>query len=151
MGLVSSRHVRSSRIRDQTCVSCIAKRILNHWSPSEAWPLFEQLPGSGPAWWYLEEDPPCQSDLVGMGWAGCWGKAFIGGIWGFPDDSVGQESTCDVRRDAGDSGSIPGLGRSPGQGNGNPFYYSCLKNPMDRGAWWATVEKVAKSWTCLSN
>ena len=88
---------------------------------------------------------------LAWGWAGCWGKAFIGGIWGFPDDSVGQESTCDVRRDAGDSGSIPGLGRSPGQGNGNPFYYSCLKNPMDRGAWWATVHEVAANWTRLSN
>ena len=40
---------------------------------------------------------------------------------------------------AGDAGSIPGSGRSPGEGNGNPLQYSCLKNPMDRGAWWATV------------
>ena len=44
----------------------------------------------------------------------------------------------------GDVGSIPGLGRSPGEGNGNPFQYSCLKNPMGRGAWWATVHGVAK-------
>ena len=43
-------------------------------------------------------------------------------------------------------GSISGLGRSPGQGNGNPFQYSCLENPMDRGAWWATVHGVTKSW-----
>ena len=48
---------------------------------------------------------------------------------------------------AGDSGSIPGLGRFPGGGNGNPFRYSCLGNPMDRGAWWAIVHGVAKSWT----
>jgi len=48
---------------------------------------------------------------------------------------------------AGDLGSIPGSGRSPGEGNGNPLQYSCLKNPMDRGAWWATVHRVAKSWT----
>ena len=41
---------------------------------------------------------------------------------------------------------IPGLGRSPGEGNGNPLQYSCLENPMDRGAWWATVRGVAKSW-----
>ena len=46
--------------------------------------------------------------------------------------------------DIGDMGSIPGLGRSPGEGNGNPFQYSCLGNPMDRGAWWATVHGVAK-------
>ena len=45
---------------------------------------------------------------------------------------------------AGDSGSIPGLGRYPGEGNGNPFQYSCLGNPMDREAWWATVHRVAK-------
>ena len=44
-------------------------------------------------------------------------------------------------------GSIPGLGRSPGEGNGNPLQYSCLENPVDRGAWWATVYRVAQSWT----
>ena len=48
--------------------------------------------------------------------------------------------------DSTDAGSIPGLGRSPGEGNGNPFQYSCLENSMDRGAWWATVHGVAKSW-----
>ena len=47
--------------------------------------------------------------------------------------------------DAGDSGLIPGSGRSPGRGNGNPFQYSCLKNLMDRGAWWATVGGIEKS------
>ena len=47
--------------------------------------------------------------------------------------------------DAGDAGSISRSGRSPGEGNGNPLQYSCLKNPMDRGAWWATVHGVAKS------
>ena len=46
-----------------------------------------------------------------------------------------------------DPGSIPGLGRSPGKGNGNPLQYSCLDNPMDRGAWWATLQEVAKSQT----
>ena len=52
---------------------------------------------------------------------------------------------------AGDLGSIPGLGRSPGEGNGNPLQYSCLENPMDRGAWWATVHGIAKSQTGLSD
>ena len=51
----------------------------------------------------------------------------------------------------GDAGSIPGLGRSPGEGNGNPFLYSCLENPMDRGAWRARVHGVAKSQTRLSD
>ena len=53
--------------------------------------------------------------------------------------------------DKRDSGSIPGSGRSPGGGNGNPLQHSCLENPMDRGAWWATVHGVAKSWTWLSD
>ena len=51
--------------------------------------------------------------------------------------------------DAGDSGSIPGSGRSPGEGNGNPLQYSYLENPMDRGGWWATVRVVAESRTQL--
>ena len=54
--------------------------------------------------------------------------------------TVGKESACT----AGDSGSIPGSGRSPGEGNGNPLQYSYLVNPMDRGAWWATVHGVAR-------
>ena len=53
----------------------------------------------------------------------------------------GKESACN----AGDMSSIPGLGRSPGEGNRNPIQYSCLGSPMDRGAWWATVHSVAKS------
>ena len=54
-------------------------------------------------------------------------------------------------RNVGDLGSIPGLGKSPGEGNGHPLQYSCLENPMDRGAWWATVHGVAKSQTRLSD
>ena len=52
-----------------------------------------------------------------------------------PCSPDGKESTCNV----GDLGLIPGLGRSPGEGNGNPLQYSCLENPMNRGAWWSTV------------
>ena len=48
---------------------------------------------------------------------------------------------------AGDLGLIPGWGRSPGEGNGNSLQYSCLENPVDRGAWWATVHNIAKSQT----
>ena len=62
---------------------------------------------------------------------------------GFPGGLDGKESTCN----AGDLGLIPGSRRSPGEGNGNPFQYSCLENPMDRGAWRATVHGVAKSRT----
>ena len=65
----------------------------------------------------------------------------------FPGGSEFKASACN----AGDLGSIPGSGRSPGKGNGNPPKYSCLENPMDGGAWWATVHGVAKSWTRLSD
>ena len=60
----------------------------------------------------------------------------------------GKESTCNAGA-TGDVGLIPGSGRSPGEGNGNPLQDSCLENPMDRGVWWATVHRVAKSWTQL--
>ena len=63
---------------------------------------------------------------------------------GLPQWFSGKESTCKVG-DTGDTGSIPGSGRSPGGGNGNSFQYSCLENPMDRGTWLATVDAVAKS------
>ena len=59
---------------------------------------------------------------------------------GFPHSSVGKESACNT----GDPGSIPGLGRSPGEGHGNPLQYPCLENPKDRGAWQATVHGVAR-------
>ena len=61
----------------------------------------------------------------------------------FPGSSDGKQSACN----AGDSGSIPGWGRSPGEGNGNPLQYSYLENPMDRGAWRATVHRVTENQT----
>ena len=64
-------------------------------------------------------------------------------LLGSPGGSDGKESACSVR----DPGLIPGSGRSPGEGNGNPLQYSCLENSKDRGAWWATVHGVAKSRT----
>ena len=65
---------------------------------------------------------------------------------GLPRWLSGKESTSNV----GDLGLIPGSRRTPGEGNGNPLQYSCLENPMDRGAWRATVHGVTKSWTQLS-
>ena len=62
-------------------------------------------------------------------------------IMGFPGGSAGKESACNAEY----LGLIPGLGRSPGEGNGNPLQYSCLENSMDRGAWQATVHGIAKS------
>ena len=68
-------------------------------------------------------------------------------MMGFPGGSDGKASACN----AGDPGLIPGSGRSPGEGNGNPLQYSCLENPMDREAWWAIVHGVAKNRTRLSD
>ena len=60
---------------------------------------------------------------------------------GFPSGSDSKESACN----AGDAGLIPGSGRSPGEGNGNPLQFSCLENPMDRGAWQATMESQSQT------
>ena len=65
----------------------------------------------------------------------------------FGDGSDGKVSVYKM----GDTGLIPGSGRSPGEENGNPLQYSCLGNTMDRGAWWAIVQRVSKSPTKLSN
>ena len=72
-------------------------------------------------------------------------RMMISSINGVPGGSVSKESACNV----GDLGSIPESGRSPGGGNGNPLQHSCLENPMDGGAWQATVHEVAKSQTRL--
>ena len=76
----------------------------------------------------------------------CYWRSLTTGV-GFRGGSDGNESACY----AGDPGLIPGLGRLPGEGNGNALQYSCLENSMDRGAWWATVPGVIKSQTRLSN
>ena len=68
-------------------------------------------------------------------------------LWGFPGGSDGKESVCN----AGHLGSIPGLGRSLGEGNGNPLQSSCLGNLLDRGAWQATAHEVTNSQTRLSD
>ena len=72
------------------------------------------------------------------GIAGSYGNSMV---WDFPGGSDCKDSAYN----AGDPGSIPGSGRSPGEGNGNPLQYSCLENPVDGGAWLATVHGVAKS------
>ena len=68
-------------------------------------------------------------------------------VGGFPGGSDGKESAHNV----GNTGLIPGLGNSPGEGNGNPLQYSCLENSMDRGAWQATVYRITKRGTELSS
>ena len=66
--------------------------------------------------------------------------------WGFPGGSMVKNPPSNAG-EAGNVGLIPGLGRSPGGGHGNPLQYSCLENPMDREAWWAIVHGVANSQT----
>ena len=68
-------------------------------------------------------------------------------LLGLLGGSDGKESACN----AGDLGSVPGVGRSPGGGHGNPLQDSCLDNHMDRGVWWATVHEITKSQTRLSD
>ena len=94
----------------------------------------------------LENDNSCPwlcADCL----AACWG--LVGSVSRASGGSVGKDSAWNPG-DRGDAGSIPGWGRSCGGGNGNPFQYSCQKNPMDRGAWWTTVHGAAKSGTRLS-
>ena len=74
---------------------------------------------------------------------------YMGFTLGFPGGSMVEKPPANAG-DAGEVSLIPGSGRSPGGGNGNPLQYSCLGNPMDRGAWWATVHGVTKSQTRLS-
>ena len=103
---------------------------------------WEELQGEGQLIWALE------GGLALERWGGRLRERFL---LGFPGGSVSKESTCNK----GDPGSIPGWGRSPGEGNGNPLQYPCLEDPGDRGVWWATVRGVAKSqtteWLTLSH
>ena len=71
-------------------------------------------------------------------------------IWGFSGGVSGKEPTSKAGHTGG-ADLIPGWGRSPGGGKGNPLRYYCLESPMDRGAWQATVHRAAKNWTCLRN
>ena len=92
--------------------------------------------------WRLEPGPSaCKSDLLQL-YSGIEKQ-----ISNFPDGSDGKASVYN----AGDPGSIPGSGRSPGEGNGNPLQYPCLESLMDTGAWWTAVHGVAKSWAQLSD
>ena len=86
------------------------------------------------------------ASLSGGAFIGPWDSNFVL-IYGFPGGSEGKASACN----AGALGSIPGSGRSPGEGNGNSLQCSCLKNPMDGGAWTATVHGVTQSQTWLSD
>ena len=100
-------------------LSCFLRQVL---------PCGSGIPVSKP------EAPPCGRKEIFL--------SFSYATVGFPGGSVVKNPPAN----AGDTGSIPGSGRSSGDGNGNPLQYSCLENPMDRGAWQATVHGVTKSW-----
>ena len=121
------------------------------------WYFFPKVVSSLPAWWALEQEsahPMTQMRPVAPGTAVLGGlqlsphpaATYFSDQIRAPGGSEGKESGSS----AGDLGSIPGLRRSPGEGNGYPFQYPCLGNPMDRGALRATVHGVAPSLTRLS-
>ena len=102
--------------------------------------------GEGPACPLSFLEPEAEAPDPGLGVNGSGGSTFSRArirFHGLPWQLSSKESLCN----AGDLGSIPGWGRSPREGNGNPPQYSYLENSMDRGAWWATVHEVAKSRT----
>ena len=152
----------SSQPRDRTCVSfisCIGRRVLYHQhhsqipyssadSHSKEKPklglkdshCFQNNKSCSQGHWLQQKNQEpaakpsrvCEADLEAL-------PASLG----FPDSSVVKNPSAI----AGDAGLIPGSGRSPGEGNGKPLQYSCLENPMNRVAWWATVHGLTKSWT----
>ena len=112
------------------------------------------IPGSGrspagghgnPSQYYCLENPYGQKSLAVHRVTKCW--TGLKQLKGFPGGSDSKEAACNAE----DSGLIPGLGRSPGERNGNLLQHPCLENSMDREAWWATVHGVAKSWAQLSD
>ena len=92
--------------------------------------------------------PSVESHRVGHDWSDLAAAAACTYL-GLPAGNSGKEPACPCRRPKRGSLIFPGSGRSPGGGNGNPLQYSCLENPLDWGAWWATVHGVAKSRTRL--
>ena len=80
-----------------------------------------------------------------MGFWGVTKLKILRGLWGAGGERLSWIKVNNLPASAGDAGLIPWLGRSPGEGNGNPLQYSCLENPMDRGDWWVTVHGVTES------
>ena len=115
----------TSLLPPATAAAPVSISIKRHCHPGKWYPLPNHSPTAG----FLPPIPSSQSDLLKHT------NLLLIFLYCFPASSGGKEAACH----AGDPGSIPGLGRSPGEGNGNPLQYSCLENPMDRGAWQATV------------
>ena len=131
---------------NRNCSDASTSQVL----PATPWKLevareYSSLEASKKSWpcWHLDLSLLSSREL--------WENKFLLShlIWDFPGGSVGKKSVCGAG-EAEDSGSIPGSGRSPREGHGNPLQRSCLENPMHRGTWWVTVHRVAKSQTQLS-
>ena len=121
----------------------------------------KHLPGMQETWVRsLDQEDPLEKEMAAHSSVLAWRIPGTGELGGLPSMGLhrighdysdlaaaaaaeGKESACNT----GDLGSIPGSGRSPGEENANPLQYSCLENSMGRGAWWATVHGVARSWT----
>ena len=151
----------SSWPRQRTCVSCIGRWILYHWATRETWgvcrtgekrrlkaALFWEIPGPGilglphlsVPQWALPSGSKTVMPSCFLGYDLTAGLSLVSLV------AQCKEPACQCRRCRFD----PWVGRSPGERNGNPLQYSCLEKAMDRGAWWAIVYGVAKSWTRLS-
>ena len=120
----------TTRARKKKCVQCYS---LTHDYQSQFFCMI----------WIRWKNPHAPNIMLLPTWSCIW----VNIDSDFPGRSDGKESVCN----AGDPGSIPGSGRFPGEGNGNPLQYSCLENSMGREAWWATVHGVPKIWTQLSD
>ena len=132
--------IESARPRDQTSVSCIAGRFLTVWANKEV----PKYPLISPVMLIIMH-------VLFLSSSFCFLLIFLVSVFyvGFPVGSVIKNPPANAR-DAEDAVLVPGSGRFPGEGNGNPFHYSCLENPMEREAWRATVHGVTKSQTWLS-
>ena len=160
MGSAALRHVGSFQIRDRICVSCIGRWILYHWATWEAQLIILDLlrftdsetQSVGPAVCGLIK-PPSDLDAVVLNvriTRGAWKNPYASAHLGIPDRASQIVLVVkNLHANAGDAGQIPGSGRSPGGGHGNPLQYPRLGNPMDRGTWRATVHGITKSQTQL--
>ena len=144
MGLAAPRHVKSARNKDWIRVPCIGRWILTYWTTRE-------VPKQG---LLMLIPKPHSTPAAGQSLPQLLGATLV--ILHLP--SWPTEVMLVVKNlpaNEGDTGLIPGWGRSPGEGNGNPLHYSFLENPRDKGAWRATVHGVAKSQaqlsTCISS
>ena len=137
----------------------VTKKTHLYWQPRRlltvARPVAQKTQSSFPLPWHpraIKAAMPCRFTCLGrssQGWSASfsWDSWLFQEMWGFPGGSEGKESASN----AGDLDPIPGWGRAPGERNGYPFQYSCLRNPTSRGVWWATVHGVAKSRTRVNN